>query len=188
MTGPALFLRMAAVQRAAAGASASKPVLYIPASRQEIIREKLVRGIYLIYHPEKHVAGTTESTDHWTFSFDIGNGHSLGLNIQSSFNQSYTANHGLGTTFIVSELDYLVETCHPRVVPVSVRHERTVGWYIDYLLSHKCFKYAFDYDRLGCQNWMKDTVQLLSEAGEIDKAESAVASDALMRIWPYPCS
>lgn len=176
---PNPLAQLAAQQRAAA--AAANPVFYVPASERDQIRGYFVLKVYAVCHPKTSDSESGE-TNHWTLSFDIGNGESVGLDIQPDLSKSYT-NGGFKASVIISYPECVV-TNNARKDLVSVTYSRPVGWYVDYLASAGRFKYAFTPGNVGCWNWMIDTLQLLADAGEVNSTESASARSALAYLWP----
>ncbi|KAF2676660.1 hypothetical protein K458DRAFT_492313 [Lentithecium fluviatile CBS 122367] len=177
-----LFAQIAAQQQAALAAAAANPVTYVPASKTNEIREKLVLKIYAVCHPIMTTSGTGK-TNHWTLSFDVGNRQGVRVDIQPDPRQ-HAANGGNKAYVIVSLLDYLITNKAERADPVSVTYQRSVGWYVDYLASGGRFKYIFTPQGIGCRKWVTDTLKLLADVGEANKTEVDTATRALAYTWP----
>jgi hypothetical protein len=179
-----LFAQIAAQQQAAAAAAAN-PVSYVPASRRDVIRAYPVLRLLAVCHPPTTTTGGTGITNHWTLTFEVSDSKSVRLDIQPNPNPSQIhTNGGQKAYVIVSELEYLVTTHAVRFDIVSVTYQRTVGWYIDYFAAGGRFRYAFHPQGVGCRQWQTDTMQLLSDTGNVNRAESEVARRALACTWP----
>lgn len=173
---------IAAQQQAAAAAAAANPVLYVPASARDEIRTYNVLKIYAVCHPKSAASGTGK-TNHWTLSFDVGNGQGVRLDIQPNPLQTHT-NGGMKAQIIVSRLNYVVTNNAERYDPVSVTYSRPVSWYIDYLASGGRFRYAFTSEGIGCRQWIRDILKLLADIGEVNSSDCESARRSLGRLWP----
>ncbi|KAF1962483.1 hypothetical protein CC80DRAFT_161789 [Byssothecium circinans] len=180
-----LLAQIAAQQQAAAAAAAANPVSYIPTRNKDWIREQKVLSICAVCHPLTATSGTGK-TNHWTLSFDIGNGQGIGFDIQPNYQQTHTG--GGMKAFVVSSFDYVVTPNAERSDLVKVTHSRPVSFYIDYLASRGRFRYAFTSEGVGCRHWIRDTLKLLADAGEIDSVDSESARRALTYTWPDNCA
>ncbi|KAF1850956.1 uncharacterized protein K460DRAFT_400990 [Cucurbitaria berberidis CBS 394.84] len=178
-----LFAQIAAQQRAAAATAAANPVSYIPRSKKEEIRAQLVLKIYAICHPMSDDSGNG-ATNHWTLSFDIGNGHGVSLNAQPNPQQPPHTSGGDKALITVSETKYVVPVDAIRDGLISVMHSRPVSWYIEYLASKGRFRYAFTPEGVGCRRWLIDTLKLLADAGEVNSADSETARHSIAYLWP----
>lgn len=177
-----LFAQIAAEQQAAAAAAAANPVSYVPASGRDEIRAKMVLKVYAVCHPMTATSGNGK-TNHWTLSFDIGNGQGVRLDIQPNPQRPHT-NGGDKAHIVLSLLNYVVTRSAERYDAVSVTYQRPVSWYIDYLASAGRFRYAFTSESIGCRQWITDTLKLLADVGEVNSTESESARRALAYIWP----
>jgi len=122
-------------------------------------------------------------TNHWTLSFDVGNGRGVRLDIGPNPQQTHT-NGGGKAWIVLSSLEYLVTRNAKRYDLIAVTYLRPIGWYMDYLASGGRFQYAFTSEGVGCRRWISDTLKLLSDVGEVNSNESELARRALAYLWP----
>ncbi|KAH7406412.1 hypothetical protein DE146DRAFT_786260 [Phaeosphaeria sp. MPI-PUGE-AT-0046c] len=178
---------IAAQQRAAREAATAKPISYVPPSKKGEILGYTVERIYAVCHPVSPTSGSGE-TNHWTMKFDVGEGKSVSLDIQPDPRRPHT-NGGFKACVIVSLLGDHITVSAERYDLVSVTYGRPVSWYIDYFASAKRFRYAFAPSGIGCRQWITDTLQLLADAGEVNRQESTNAQNAIVYLWPArtPC-
>jgi hypothetical protein len=120
---------LAAQQRAAREASAANPVSYVPASKKDEILAYTVQRIYTVCHPITPTSGNGQ-TNHWTLALDVGEGKSVGMDVQPNPQQPHT-NGGDKAFVILSLLDHLITSDAERHDLVSVTYGRPVGWYVD---------------------------------------------------------
>jgi hypothetical protein len=153
--------------------------MFRPSARDEI-RTYNVLKIYAVCHPKSAASGTGK-TNHWTLSFDVGNGQGVRLDIQPNPLQTHT-NGGMKAQIIVSRLNYVVTNNAERYDPVSVTYSRPVSWYIDYLASGGRFRYAFTSEGIGCRQWIRDILKLLADIGEVNSSDCESARRSLGRL------
>lgn len=81
--------RLAAQQRAAREATTAEPISYVPVAKKDEILVYTVQRIYAICRP---VSGTSETgeTNHWTLTFDVGEGTSVRMDVQPNPQQPHT--------------------------------------------------------------------------------------------------
>ncbi|KAH9861418.1 hypothetical protein J1614_011164 [Plenodomus biglobosus] len=163
-------------------AALANPISYVPPSKKDEILAYTVQRIYAVCQPITRTSGNGQ-TNHWTLTFDVGEGKSVGMDVQPNPQQPHT-NGGDKAHVIVSLLDYLITIEAERCDAVSVTHGRTVGWYTDYLSTDGRFKYAFSPDGIGCRKWVTDILQLLADIGEVDKSQAESAGNAIAYLWP----
>lgn len=180
------FVTEIAAQEKADAAAAVDPVSYSydPASRRNFIRECPVKRLFAVCHStENPPDDDLYPTNHWTLTLAIGNNKGISLDVTHSDIELHPSGRPKAQV-VVSELTTLLTDDLPQSCSITVIGERSVGWYINYLVECGCFKWTYHPSGARCGECLREALQLLVEIGQLDHTEANMAIEAIGDTWP----
>ena len=169
---------------------AFEPVKYIPAGHADFMRDLVVWQIYAVAHEP-----LPDGANHWCFYLQVGEAHSVRIDVTPDYNQAGTVlQGGYKANIVVSYLEYLYSNSAQHAAAMAVCPDLKVEHVLDYIIASNRHQYEFDSQGRGCRNWTSDQIDLLRGQGwltddtETDAAKAAIRlrhpEQEPVELWP----